>query len=119
MKKILNYMLGAVTLSFALIGCYDDEGNYAYFAKDQLSVIEIDTTTVEGLKSVNRFAFTGSYSTGDTVQMSPRVNYVRPENLTYSWIIYSYPYTAVPEVNAWVYTRLSVFLIVRHTKQFH
>lgn len=101
MKNILKYITGLMLVSWFVAACNEDEGNYTYLTEDELKaqLIEIDTT---GMGS-ERFVFSGSYNAGDVVKMSPKVKYLYPEDLKYSWIVYPYPYTAVEVGNTSVY----------------
>lgn len=103
MKSLLRYFLGIMFISIAISACNEDKGNYNYLTEDELEamLIEIDTT---GMGS-DRLVFTGSYYKGDTIQMSPKVHYIYPENLKYSWIVYSHPYSAVEVGNTSVYPK--------------
>lgn len=98
MKRIIKNILIALLLTAGLYSCYQDEGNYIYLSESEVGVIEIDTVGVE-----NRTAFTYNYYPGDTIRMSPRVNYPYPENLTYAWIAHPYPYKEIQVGNSMVF----------------
>jgi hypothetical protein len=98
MKNRIFYII-TIALSVAIFNaCYEDSGKYDYLTEEQVGIIEIDTVGIE-----NRLAFAMNYNPGDTVNMAPRVKYAYPENLSFAWIAYPYPYTAVQVGNAMVY----------------
>lgn len=100
MKNILKYIAGTLLASFIIAACNDDEGNYNYLTEDELNeqIIRIDTTGME-----NRYAFSSRYNLGDVIKLSPKVHYLYPEDLKYSWIVYDYPYSSVEVGNTTMY----------------
>lgn len=101
MKSLLRYLLASLIATTAFTACVDDQGNYSYLSEDEVSIIEIDTTGMGSLRHV----FAKSCQPGDIIRMSPKVKYAYPENLKYSWIIYTHPYAAVEQGNTSVYPR--------------
>ena len=103
MKNILKFIAGTMLVSFMIVACNEDEGNYNYLTEDELKaqLIQIDTT---GLGS-ERHAFSGRYNPGDVIKMSPKVHYPYKEDLKYSWIVYPYPYSSVEVGNTSVYPK--------------
>lgn len=103
MKNLLKYIAGFILASFVIASCNEDNGNYTYLTEDELKeqLIQIDTT---GLGSA-RYAFSGRYNPGDTIKMSPKVQYPYKEDLKYSWIVYPYPYKAEEVGNTAIYPK--------------
>ena len=102
MKNIFKYIAGTLLASFVIASCHEDNGNYTYLTDAELNalIIRIDTTGME-----NRYAFSGDYYPGDVIKLSPKVHYKYPEDLKYSWIVYSYPYSSVVVGNANMYPK--------------
>jgi len=102
MRNLVKYIAGTLLASFVVAACHEDEGNYTYLTEDELKsqIIRIDTTGME-----NRYAFSSKYNPGDVIKLSPKVHYTYPENLKYSWIVYDYPYSAIPVGNTSIYPK--------------
>ncbi len=67
-----------------LPSCYKDEGNYDYTDVEEL---EIDTTGM----NANDQNYFGVY-VGDTLVITPAVDYSDSDNLTFEWLLFDYPY---------------------------
>ncbi|WP_163716025.1 PKD-like family lipoprotein [Mangrovibacterium lignilyticum] len=85
MKKLAIYAVLALLVAAMLTSCYKDDGNYDY---SEVPEVKIDTTGVTNVS--------GYYTVyaGDTIIVSPAVDYPYPENLTYNWLLVDYPYSS-------------------------
>ena len=81
MNKIVKYIILLVGVVSLLPSCYEDLGNYDY--RTDVQSVSIDTS---GTEHHYRAHF------GDTLKMVVNVNYDKPENLKYNWILVPYPY---------------------------
>jgi len=95
--KISNYITGCLCLLTAgLWGCMDDKGNYDYDF-DSVSEIEIDTT---GMDKTDLWS---TWNVNDTIHISPKVKYNKPEQLAYYWLAIDYVYQAETVGNSQVF----------------
>lgn len=90
------YIIGCFCLLTGLWNCMDDLGNYDYDF-DGVPELKIDTT------GVDRAPIWAAWNVGDTIRFFPKVQYNKPENLTYAYFLLPNPYRTVTVGNAQVY----------------
>ncbi len=94
--KIKNIIfLGVLLILVLLPSCYKDEGNYDYVDVEEL---EIDTT---GMNANDQNYF--NVYVGDTLVITPNLDFGDSDNLTYEWLLFDYPYEAVAVGNSTEY----------------
>lgn len=83
MKNIYLSIFLLLGLMLLVPSCYKDDGNYSY---TDVESIQIDTTGI----GLNSNYFTVNY--GDTIKVSPTIEYDNSANISYSWKLIPYPY---------------------------
>ena len=84
MRKLFIAIVLMLGIAALVPSCYEDDGNYNYH---DISEIKIDTTGVAQFSSYTQA------NLGDTIIVTPEVDYAYPENLSYTWLLYPYPYS--------------------------